>query len=124
MSHAYSAAGGYGAATPNRWTMSPATRRKLQRQDYYAALMRTTERLEDRTLLSVTVLSTDSLQPASNSSVVTISDFGNNYGLIVGAPIDGLLDRPFEEWTCETHINGEHIGTANASGMPGGPVES
>ena len=57
--------------------------------------------------------------------LVTISDFGNNFGLIVGPELEGLLSRPLEEWVCEVLIDGEPIGHASAAGLPpGGAVGS
>jgi len=64
--------------------------------------------------------------PAINDHgpLVTITDFGNNYGLIKGPELRTLLDMPPDYWECETYVDGEKIGAANAAGMPGGPIES
>ncbi len=56
--------------------------------------------------------------------LVTISDFGNNYGLILGDKISNWQDFKFEEWEFTTHINGKEVGRAIPTGLPGGPVES
>lgn len=56
--------------------------------------------------------------------LVTISDFGNNYGLILGEEIPHWKDFKFEDWEFTTRINGEEVGRATPAGLPGGPVES
>lgn len=53
-----------------------------------------------------------------------VSDFGNNAGVIVGPEIENWQKRPFSEWSCETFINGELVGTGTAENIPGGPYES
>ena len=55
---------------------------------------------------------------------VTISDFGNNAGLIVGAPFSGWRDKPMQDWGCETFIDNVSIGRGSAAPMPGGVFES
>ncbi|ACT60492.1 2-keto-4-pentenoate hydratase [Hirschia baltica ATCC 49814] len=59
-----------------------------------------------------------------NGPLVTITDLGNNYGLIVGEPIEDWKSLDCEKWTFDTLIEGEVIGTGNAAGIPGTPVES
>lgn len=56
--------------------------------------------------------------------LVTISDFGNNYGLILGDEIENWRDMTLEDWVFETIINGQSVGRASPTGLPGGPVES
>lgn len=56
--------------------------------------------------------------------LVTISDFGNNYGLILGGVIPDWRAMKVEDWMFETVINGKTVGRANPSALPGGPVES
>ena len=48
--------------------------------------------------------------------LVTISDFGNNNGLIVGPEIANWDESNLESWTMETLINGMSMGTATAPG--------
>jgi 2-keto-4-pentenoate hydratase len=50
------------------------------------------------------------------------SDFGNNYGLIVGGAVAGWRDLPDAELVCETLIDGVPVGSGNASGVLGGPA--
>ena len=56
--------------------------------------------------------------------LVTISDFGNNNGVIVGEELTNWREWPLDAWVCSTRINGEIVGEATPSGIPGGPVES
>ena len=53
---------------------------------------------------------------------VVASDFGNNYGLIIGGPALGWRDLPDAELVCETLIDGISVGSGNASGVLGGPA--
>jgi 2-keto-4-pentenoate hydratase len=56
--------------------------------------------------------------------LVTISDFGNNNGLIIGAEIADWQRFALEEWVFTTEINGETVGEAAPVSLPGGPLES
>ncbi len=56
--------------------------------------------------------------------LVTISDFGNNYGLVLGAEIPSWRDLTYDQWTFSTAINGREVGRATPAGIPGGPVDS
>lgn len=56
--------------------------------------------------------------------LVTISDFGNNNGLILGAGIPGWRDASPSDWKFRTSINGVEVGAADAMSVPGGPFES
>jgi 2-keto-4-pentenoate hydratase len=52
---------------------------------------------------------------------VTISDFGNNNGLIVGAAIDGWRDIDFDSWPVELWVEDERAGAATTATMLDGP---
>ncbi len=52
---------------------------------------------------------------------VTVSDFGNNNGLVVGVPADGWQDADLNEWPVTLTINGEEIGRATTATMLDGP---
>jgi 2-keto-4-pentenoate hydratase len=56
--------------------------------------------------------------------LVTISDFGNNNGLILGDEIQGWRNGSPAEWKIRTRIEGVEVGAADASSIPGGPLES
>ena len=52
---------------------------------------------------------------------VTISDFGNNNGLVIGAAIPDWRSVDIHGWPVELDINGERIGAARAADMLDGP---
>lgn len=56
--------------------------------------------------------------------LVTISGFGNNFGLILGDEIPDWQSLDYENWVFKTVINGDVVGEAPANGSPGGPAES
>jgi 2-keto-4-pentenoate hydratase len=53
---------------------------------------------------------------------VTISDFGNNNGLVIGPEIKDWRGADIKAWPVELDINGERIGAATAETMLDGPV--
>ncbi len=55
--------------------------------------------------------------------LVTISDFGNNACLLVGAEIPGGVSA-FEGESCSVTIDGTEIGTGSPAKVPGTPLES
>jgi len=52
--------------------------------------------------------------------LVTISDFGNNYGLIIGQELLGWNESKLEDWTVETIIEDKSVGVTT----PPGPMLS
>lgn len=56
--------------------------------------------------------------------LVVASDFGNNWGLILGQPVEGWRDRAFADLSCSTAIEGAVVGTGTAADLPGGPAEA
>jgi len=52
---------------------------------------------------------------------VTISDFGNNNGLVVGPAIAGWHGEDLLSWPVEVEINGKPVGAATAAAMLDGP---
>jgi len=57
-------------------------------------------------------------------STVVASDFGNNFGLILGPALAHWQDRAFEKQICRTVIDGREVGTGAATSLFGGAVES
>lgn len=55
-----------------------------------------------------------------NGPLVTISDFGNNNGLIVGEELPNWKDSSLNDWVVETFIDGQSKGATT----PPGPLES
>jgi 2-keto-4-pentenoate hydratase len=53
---------------------------------------------------------------------VTISDFGNNAGVILGPVFTDWRER-MDEVRCEAFIDGRSVGQGSAPGLPGGPLE-
>jgi 2-keto-4-pentenoate hydratase len=53
---------------------------------------------------------------------VTISDYGNNNGLVVGPAIANWREAGILDWPVELRINGAAIGAATAATMLDGPV--
>tara|TARA_R110000772_G_scaffold81303_3_gene172966 strand:+ start:3170 stop:4006 length:837 start_codon:yes stop_codon:yes gene_type:complete len=56
--------------------------------------------------------------------LVTISDFGNNFGLVVGEEIPNWRELAIDDWAFETILDGTCVGRSTPAGIPGGPVES
>ncbi len=56
--------------------------------------------------------------------LVTISDFGNNNGLLLGPEISDWRTSGLADWEVTTLLNGKAVGTGAAKGFPGGPLES
>ena len=56
--------------------------------------------------------------------LVTISDFGNNNGLILGAEIPGWRTASPADWQLRTLVDGVVAGASDAASIPGGPAES
>jgi len=56
--------------------------------------------------------------------LVTISDFGNNNGLLLGPEIPDWQTSKFDEWEVTTLVNGEIVGSGKAESFPGGTLES
>jgi 2-keto-4-pentenoate hydratase len=56
--------------------------------------------------------------------IAVVSDFGNNNGLVIGAPIRDWQVSGFEEWNVSTLIDGGEVGTGRASAFPDGAIGS
>ncbi|MBW4331613.1 2-keto-4-pentenoate hydratase [Stakelama sp. CBK3Z-3] len=53
---------------------------------------------------------------------VTISDFGNNYGLLIGDAVPEWRDTAFLQWDITAYHNDTVVGGARASAMLDGPI--
>jgi 2-keto-4-pentenoate hydratase len=51
---------------------------------------------------------------------VTASDFGNNFGLLIGAAIPDWRALAFEQWQIESRIDGVSVGRGTPAAMPDG----
>lgn len=56
-----------------------------------------------------------------NGPAVTVSDFGNNNGLVIGAGLPDWRALDLTAWPVELHVNGECIGAQTGAAVPGGP---
>ncbi len=56
-----------------------------------------------------------------NGPAVTISDFGNNNGLVIGPEVVGWRDVDLCAWPVQLLINGDSVGQATAATMLDGP---
>lgn len=57
----------------------------------------------------------------SHGPAVTVSDFGNNNGLVVGAAVEGWREADVNDWPVTLTINGEEVGRATTATMLDGP---
>ncbi len=58
----------------------------------------------------------------ADGPLVTISDFGNNFGLLVGDEVPGWRDLSFIDWPVVSRIDGVVVGQASARTMLDGPI--
>lgn len=59
-----------------------------------------------------------------NGPLATISDFGNNNGIIIGDEIIDWQESDFADWHVSLFIDGVEAGTGKASAFPDGPIGS
>lgn len=60
----------------------------------------------------------------TNGPLVTISDFGNNNGVIIGPVIADWTASGFADWTVSLSIDGVEAGTGTAAAFPNGAIGS
>lgn len=58
----------------------------------------------------------------ADGPLVTISDFGNNFGLLVGEEVPGWRELSFLDWPVESRIDDAVVGSATARSMLDGPI--
>jgi len=58
----------------------------------------------------------------ADGPLVTISDYGNNFGLLIGREVPGWRDLSFLDWPVESRIDGAVVGRASARTMLDGPI--
>lgn len=54
--------------------------------------------------------------------ICVVTDFGNNFGLIVGPEIEDWLSRGWSDMPASVAINGVQVGSTTAASLPGGPI--
>jgi 2-keto-4-pentenoate hydratase len=74
--------------------------------------------------IGVEIASSPFAEINDHGPLVTISDFGNNNGLILGTEIKAWRSAAAADWQIRTCIDGTEAGAANAGVLPGGPIES
>ena len=80
--------------------------------------------LVDAVFIGIEVASSPFVGINIRGPLVTISDFGNNNGLILGAEIPDWRDSELADWNVEAAIDGEAVGRGAASAFPDGPLGS
>jgi 2-keto-4-pentenoate hydratase len=111
-------AGGFGAAEAEfllRVGNAPPAGKTAFSLDEAAALI-------DAVHLGIEIASSPLAAINDLGPAVTISDFGNNNGLVVGAPIADWRSSSFAEWPVSLRVDGIEAGTGRASAMPDGPL--
>jgi 2-keto-4-pentenoate hydratase len=74
--------------------------------------------------LGIEVASSPYANINNEGPLVTISDFGNNAGLLIGAELIEWHNFSFLNTRVETRLDSKSVGEGWASTMPGGPLES
>jgi 2-keto-4-pentenoate hydratase len=57
----------------------------------------------------------------AHGPAVTIADFGNNNGLVIGPPAEGWQDAEINDWPVTLDVDGAEVGRATAATMLDGP---
>lgn len=110
--------GGFGAAEAEfllRVGDAPPTGQTAFSLDEAAALI-------DAVHLGIEIASSPLAAINDLGPAVTISDFGNNNGLVIGAPIADWRTFAFAEWPVSVLVDGVEAGKGRASAMPDGPL--
>lgn len=109
--------GGFGAAEAEFLlrigTVPPAGKRDFTREEAAALI--------DAVHAGIEIASSPYPGINDDGPVVTISDFGNNHGLVIGPAIPDWQSGEFLEWPVEVVIDGVEAGCATASSMLDGP---
>lgn len=58
----------------------------------------------------------------ADGPLVTISDYGNNFGLLIGDEVPGWRELGFLDWPVESRIDDVVVGSATARTMLDGPI--
>lgn len=77
--------------------------------------------LIDRVCIGIEIASSPFPGINDHGATVTISDFGNNNGLVVGSDIAGWRELDLNSWPVELLVDGESTGVATAADMLDGP---
>lgn len=80
--------------------------------------------LVDAVFIGIEVASSPFAGINRQGPLVTISDFGNNNGLILGQEIPDWRGAGLDDWGVTASIDGAAVGTGRASAFPDGPLGS
>jgi len=75
-----------------------------------------------RTMKSIEIASSPLAAINDLGAAVTISDFGNNNGLVIGAAIPDWRNADIDVWPLAVAIDGAVIGSGKAADMLDGPI--
>lgn len=113
-------AGGFGAAEAEfvvRIGRAPPEGKMSFATDEAAALV-------DAVFAGIEIASSPYGRINADGPLVTISDFGNNNGLVIGEEIPDWQSAKVEQWPVRLFADGVELGTGTASAFPGGLRES
>jgi 2-keto-4-pentenoate hydratase len=96
---------------------APAAGQRQFRLDETAALI-------DGVSIGIEIASSPFAGINSEGPLVTISDFGNNNGLIVGQNVPDWRASDLDNWSVEARIDGTLVGQGQAASFPDGPLGS
>jgi len=60
----------------------------------------------------------------AHGPAVTVSDFGNNLGLVLGDDVSQANAGEVAGWAVASFLNGELVGSGDAGGLAGGPIDA
>jgi len=80
--------------------------------------------LIDQMLVGVEIASSPLATINELGPSVVVSDFGNNFGLILGFEVSDWRARLNTSLTCEVFIEGKSVGRGGAASIPGGPFSA
>ncbi|WP_294321681.1 2-keto-4-pentenoate hydratase [uncultured Sphingomonas sp.] len=78
--------------------------------------------LVDAVHIGVEIASSPYVGINADGPLVTISDYGNNFGLLIGAEVPGWRELGFLDWPVESRIDDVVVGSATARTMLDGPI--
>jgi 2-keto-4-pentenoate hydratase len=78
--------------------------------------------LVDTAHVAVEIASSPFAGVNQHGAFVTIADFGNNAGLLVGPTLANWSIQTDDSGTCRTEVEGQTVGVGGAASLPGGPL--
>ncbi|MBJ6121101.1 2-keto-4-pentenoate hydratase [Sphingomonas sp. BT553] len=78
--------------------------------------------LVDAVHIGVEIASSPYAHINRDGPLVTISDYGNNFGLLIGDPVPDWQSLDFLDWPVVSRIDGVVVGQASARAMLDGPI--